>query len=89
MTGKLSKKFHGVGIGPLSKILPVKNTKDRGLLLLFCAQPDNASCEVGLRPIYVQRVLGIRVVTRKPLEESIEPIKTVFTYVLFILTHSL
>ena len=24
MTGKLSKNFHGVGIGPLSKILPVK-----------------------------------------------------------------
>ena len=24
MTGKLSKNFHGVGIGPLSKILAVK-----------------------------------------------------------------
>ena len=24
MTGELSKKFHGVGIGPLSKILTVK-----------------------------------------------------------------
>ena len=24
MTGELSKKFHGVGIGPLSKILAVK-----------------------------------------------------------------
>jgi hypothetical protein len=24
MTGKLSKKFHGVGIGPLSKIYAVK-----------------------------------------------------------------
>ena len=25
MTGELSKNFHGVGIGPLSKILAVKN----------------------------------------------------------------
>ena len=25
MTGKLSKNFHGVGIGPLSKILAVKS----------------------------------------------------------------
>ena len=25
MTGKLSKNFHGVGIGPLSNILAVKN----------------------------------------------------------------
>ena len=25
MTGKLSKNFHGVGIGPLSKILAVKD----------------------------------------------------------------
>ena len=28
MTGKLSKNFHGVGIGPLSKILAVKITKN-------------------------------------------------------------
>ena len=27
MTGKLSKNFHGVGIGPLSKILAVKSLK--------------------------------------------------------------
>ena len=26
MTGELSKKFHGVGIGPLSKILAVNRT---------------------------------------------------------------
>ena len=26
MTGKLSKNFHGVGIGPLSKILAVKGS---------------------------------------------------------------
>ena len=28
MTGELSKKFHGVGIGPLSNILAVKIKKD-------------------------------------------------------------
>ena len=26
MTGRLSKKFHGVGIGPLSKILAVNSS---------------------------------------------------------------
>ena len=31
MTGKLSKNFHGVGIGPLSKILAVKGFSVRGL----------------------------------------------------------
>ena len=30
MTGKLSKNFHGVGIGPLSNILAVK-----GLVIFF------------------------------------------------------
>ena len=30
MTGKLSKNFHGVGIGPLSKILAVKVEHDSG-----------------------------------------------------------
>ena len=29
MTGKLSKNFHGVGIGPLSKILAVKSVSYR------------------------------------------------------------
>ena len=31
MTGRLSKNFHGVGIGPLSKILAVK-----AILPIFC-----------------------------------------------------
>ena len=29
MTGGLSKNFHGVGIGPLSKILAVKETSNK------------------------------------------------------------
>ena len=51
MTGKLSKNFHGVGIGPLSKILAVNSDKvcsgratfggDRGLI--FCADHVIAS----------------------------------------------
>ena len=36
MTGRLSKNFHGVGIGPLSKILAVKT------LLEFFALEHNA-----------------------------------------------
>ena len=31
MTGKLSKDFHGVGIGPLSNILAVKNVSNQRL----------------------------------------------------------
>ena len=29
MTGKLSKNFHGVGIGPLSNILAVNSIRDK------------------------------------------------------------
>ena len=35
MTGKLSKNFHGVGIGPLSKILAVKSFRVALLLSPF------------------------------------------------------
>ena len=34
MTGKLSKNFHGVGIGPLSKILAVKTSYKIGFASL-------------------------------------------------------
>ena len=39
MTGKLSKNFHGVGIGPLSKILAVKRTLWSLEYYIFSAWP--------------------------------------------------
>jgi hypothetical protein len=33
MTGELSKKFHGVGIGPLSTILAVKRHSENLILM--------------------------------------------------------
>ena len=35
MTGELSKNFHGVGIGPLSKILAVKAETNKGDFRLY------------------------------------------------------
>ena len=34
MTGELSKNFHGVGIGPLSKILAIKTLPDVQFIFL-------------------------------------------------------
>ena len=44
MTGELSKNFHGVGIGPLSKILAVK----RNYIRAYCPN-IYIYCELGTR----------------------------------------
>ena len=39
MTGEPAKNFHEVGIGPLSKILPVKVLNDTKLFLMSMSKP--------------------------------------------------
>ena len=42
MTGRLSKNFHGVGIGPLSKILAVKDYNNLDYKTKFFKPISNA-----------------------------------------------
>ena len=51
MTVELSKKFHGVGIGPLSKILAVKSIDKSGRKYL-CIFVDNKSMLDFLKFLY-------------------------------------
>ena len=46
MTGRLSKNFHGVGIGPLSKILAVNRSQVSADKLIICYMKN--STEGGL-----------------------------------------
>ena len=45
MTGRLSKNFHGVGIGPLSNILAVKSPGSFGNSTLFLKRSQYISLD--------------------------------------------
>ena len=60
MTGKLSKNFHGVGIGPLSNILAVNSTAQVHKSSYFIAQP------MGLKDFSVKFLLSLPILLVLP-----------------------